>query len=335
MRFAKRVTYLLPVLAIALSACAGATPSQVADKNSDFFVALPRVVIDINDAGQPSVAGITPDTIKSLSLGNLDLTQYAVPKDWVDYFKSTGTQHVELAFNGDGMFIYANGKQLPHVAFNEESVANLSDMTGTMAKDFIDPAYQGYIPLIQRFLPLARRLGLNMVVRFPHSGAEVALRDPAVAMGAADEKPGSGAVAVRVVVNYDAQGVPSVAGISADDLGQLLGGYDIYAIKLDPAFIQMLQSKGIQHISMRSEKDGLALAVNDKPLPSLMCDADCLKNTSGLVSTLNTYDGMGQINELVSKFGPELHNVNAEIALRFPKAPGAKSIALPFGSAVN
>jgi|GEM_PF-1106016 len=332
MRFAKRITTLLPVLAIVLTACSGSQAAQVADKNSDFFIALPRVVVDINDAGQPAIAGITPDTVKSLTLGNLDLTQYAVPKDWVDYFKSTGTQHVELAFNGDGMFIYANGKQLPHVAFNEESVANLSDVTGTMAKDFIDPAYQGYIPLIQRFLPLARRLGLNLVVRFPHAGTEVPLRDTSAANATANDKPGSGAVAVRVVVNYDANGVPSVAGISADDLGQLLGGYDIYSIKLDPSFVKMLQDKGIQHISMRSEADGLALAVNDKPLPSLMCSAECLQNTSGLVSTLNTYPGMGQINDLVSKFGPELHNVNAEIALRFPKAPGAKAIALPFGA---
>lgn len=333
MRFARRITYLLPMLAIVLSACSGAQPAQVADKDSDFFIALPRVVIDVNDAGQPSIAGITPDTVKSLTLGNLDLTQYAIPQDWVQYFKSTGTQHVELAFNGDGMFIYANGKQLPHVAFNEESVTNLSDVAGTLGKDFIDPAYQGYIPLIQRFLPLARRLGLNLVVRFPHEGAEVALRDPAAPMASA-EQPGSGAVAVRVVVNYDDQGVPSVAGISVKDL-EALTGYDLYGLKLDPSFIKMMEDKGIQHVSLRSEADGLALAVNDKPLPSLMCNADCLKNSSDLISTLNTYDGMGPINELVSKFGPELHNVNAELALRFPNAPGSQRIPLPFGSSVN
>ncbi len=332
MRFAKRVTYLLPVMAIVLSACGGAQASQVADKDSDFFVALPRVVVDIDDAGKPSIAGISTDTIQSLS--GVDMSQYAVPKDWVDYFKSTGTQHVELAFNGNGMFIYGNGKQLPHVAFNEESVANLADVAGTVGKDFLLPEYQGYIPLVQRFLPLARRLGLNLVIRFPYQGTEVPLRDPNAPMAANAAKPSDAAAQVRIVVNYDDQGVPSVAGISVKDL-EALTGYDIYGLKLDPGFVQMLTSKGIQHISMRSEPGGLALQVNDKALPSLMCDADCLKNSSDLISTLNTYEGMGQVNQLVSKFGPELKSINAELALRFPVPPGSSTVPLPFGSSVN
>jgi hypothetical protein len=334
MKFAKRVTYVIPVLAILLSACAASQPAAVADKeNSDFYVALPRVVVDIDDQGKPSIAGITPETISSLSGGQLDLSQFAVPADYLNWLKSTDTQHVELAFNGDGAYIYANGKQLPHVGLTDDAVKNLGDVAGNLGGAFIDPSYAGYIPLVQKFLPLARRLGLNMVVRLPHAGAEIPLRDPA-AVPVASDKPGTGAVAVRVVVTYDQDGVPSVAGISAKDL-EALTGYDLYGLKLDPAFVKLLTDRGVQHISMRSENDGLALAVNDKPLPSLNCSADCLKNAASMISTLNTYPGMEQINELVSKFGPELHNVNAELALRFPAAPGSTAIPLPFGSAVN
>jgi hypothetical protein len=333
MRFAKRVTYLIPVLAITLAACSGAQASQVADKDSDFYVALPRVVVDIDDQGMPSIAGITPDMIKSLSLGTVDLSQYAVPKDWLDYLKSTNTQHVELGFNGDGAFIYANGKQLPHIALSDESVNGVGEVVGTLAPAFIDPAYAGYIPFVQKFLPLARRLGLNLVVRLPRSAGagEIPLRDPSAPAAASPAKTGDGAVQVRTVITYDENGVPSIAGISASDLEQLTG-YDMYMLKLDPAFVKLLQDRGIQHISMRSEGDGLALAVNDKPLPSLVCSADCLKNSSELIGTLNTYPGMEQINELVQKFGPELTNVNAELALRFPPAPGSQRIPLPFGS---
>lgn len=334
MKIAKRVTYLLPVFAIVLAACGAAQPAQVADKDSDFFVALPRVVVDVDEAGQPSIAGITPETLNSLSGGQLDLSQFSVPKDWLDYFKSTGTQHVELAFNGDGAFIYANGKQLPHVGLNDEAINNLGEVAGQLGPAFVDPAYAGYIPFVQKFLPLARRLGLNLVVRFPQSGGEsIALRDPAAPMQGTDD-PGSGAVQVRIVVTYDENGVPSIAGISAKDL-EALTGYDLYGLKLDPAFVKMLTDRGVQHVSMRSEGTGLALAVNDKALPTFMCNADCLKNAADVVGLFNTYPGMEQINQLVKQFGPELHNVNAELALRFPAAPGSSAIPLPFGSAVN
>lgn len=336
MRLAKRVTYLLPVLAIALTACAGATPSKVADKNSDFYLALPRVVVDIDKDGKPSIAGVTPDTVKSLSMGNLDLTAYTVPADYLAWLKSTDTQHVELAFNGDGLFVYANGKPLPHISLSDESVTNLGSVAGTMT-DIFAPGYEGYMPLVERFLPLARRLGLNLVVRLPRAEgvAEIPLRDPNAADTPDDLKPRENSpVQVRIVVTYDDKGVPSVAGISADDL-QAMTGFDMTMLKLDPNFVAQLRAKGVQHISIKSMGDGLALAVNDKPLPTFVCNEDCLKNTAGLITTLNTYPGMEQINELVSRFGPELRSVNAELALRFPMAPGSQRIPLPFNITVN
>jgi len=335
MKIAKRVTYVIPVLAILLSACAASQPAAVADKeNSDFYVALPRVVVDIDDQGKPSIAGITPEMINSLSGGQMDMSQFAVPADYLNWLKSTDTQHLELAFNGDGAFVFANGKQLPHIGLSDEAVTNLGDVAGNLGGAFIDPAYAGYIPLVQKFLPLARRLGLNLVVRIPHGGAEIPLRDPSAPLTAPAASNGEKAAQVRVVVNYDDQGVPSIAGISAKDL-EALTGYDLYGLKLDPAMVGLLRDRGIQHVSIRSENDGLALMVNDKALPTFACSADCLKNTAEVISTLNTYPGMEQINELVAKFGPELQNLNAELALRFPAAPGSNVIPLPFGSAVN
>lgn len=336
MRLAKRVTYLLPVLAIALSACAGATPSKVADKNSDFYLALPRVVLDIDKDGKPSIAGVTPEMVKSLSLGNLDLTQYTVPADYLAWLQSTNTQNVELAFNGDGLFTYVNGKPLPHVSLSDESVTNAGSVAGTVTSMFA-PGYEGYMPMIERFLPLARRLGLNLVVRLPRAegATEIPLRDPNAADTPDNLKPQENSpVQVRIVVTYDENGVPSIAGISADDL-QAMTGYDMTMLKLDPNLIAQLKDKGVQHLSIKSMGDGLALAVNDKPLPTFVCNEDCLKNTSSLISGLNTYPGMEQINELITRFGPELRNVNAELALRFPQAPGSQRIPLPFNIAVN
>ncbi|MFC1464875.1 MAG: hypothetical protein ACFLMY_08505 [Candidatus Brachytrichaceae bacterium NZ_4S206] len=328
MKFAKRVSLLIPALALALSAC-GAPAAEV-DRNSDFFLALPRIEVALDDNGTPSIAGISPELLNTLTFGQLDLSQFAIGKDWVDYLKSTGVQHIELAFNGKGAYIYANGKQLPSISLSEESVSNIGDVAESVTPIFA-PGYEGYAALAKRFLPLARSLGLGLVIRVPSTGApEIPLRDPK-APPAPAAAPGEDSVQVRIVIDYDQNGVPSVAGISAAELEQMFG-LDLTMVKLDANFVRALIDRGVQHISMRSEGDGLALAFNDKPLPNLVCDGSCLKNTSEVIVALNTYPEFSQINTLVEKFGPTLSSVNAEIALRFPPAPGSQRIPLPFGS---
>jgi hypothetical protein len=329
MKFAKRVSLLIPALALMLSAC-GAPAAEV-DRNSDFFLALPRIEVALDDNGTPSIAGLSPDMIRTLTFGTLDLSQFAIGKDWVDYLKSTGVQHIELAFHGKGAFIYANGKQLPSIRLSEESLSTVGDVAETVTGMFA-PGYEGYASLAKRFLPLARSLGLGLVIRVPSTGApEIPLRDPKAPAPAAPATPGDDSVQVRVVVDYDQNGVPSVAGISVSELEQMFG-VDLTMLKLDPAFTRAMIDRGIQHVSMRSEGDGLALAFNDKPLPNLVCDDNCLKNTSEVIVALNTYPEFSQINELVKMFGPTLSSVNAELALRFPPAPGSQRIPLPFGS---
>lgn len=326
MKFTKRISLLIPALALMLSACGA--PSAEVDRNSDFFLALPRVEVTLDQNGVPSIAGLSPDLVRTLTLGSVDLSQFAVPKDWVDYLTSTGVQHIELAFGGNGAFIYANGKQLPHIAFNEETVSNVGDVA-EVATSMFAPGFEGYAALAKRFLPLARNLGLGLVVRLPSTGAaEIPLRDPKAPMTAA-APPGDPAVLARIVINYDTNGVPALAGISVAELEQMFG-VDLTMLKLDPGFVRMLMDKGIQHISIRSEGAGMALAFNDKPLPNLMCDADCLQNTAQVIAALNTYPEFSQFNQLIEKFGPELKSVNAELALRFPPAPGSQTIPLPF-----
>ncbi len=329
MKFVKRVSLLIPALAIALSAC-GAPAAEV-DRNSDFFLALPRIEVALDDNGTPSIAGLSPELLNTLTFGQLDLNQFAIGKDWVDYLKSTGVQHIELAFHGKGAFIYANGRQLPSIRLTEEAVSNIGDVAESVTPIFA-PGFEGYAALAKRFLPLARSLGLGLVIRVPSTGApEIPLRDPKAPAPAAPATPGEASVQVRVVIDYDQNGVPSVAGISASELEQMFG-LDLTTVKLDPNFVRALIDRGIQHVSMRSEGDGLALAFNDKPLPNLVCDQNCLKNTSEVIVALNTYPEFSQINTLIEKFGPTLASVNAEIALRFPPAPGAQRIPLPFAS---
>ncbi|MFN3705894.1 MAG: hypothetical protein ACK4WM_07865, partial [Thermoflexales bacterium] len=112
-------------------------------------------------------------------------------------------------------------------------------------------------------------------------------------------------------------------------------GIDLSLLYLDPGWVKLMMDRGIQHFSLRSEKDGLTLAVNDKPLPNLMCDAECLLNTSKVIGRLNTYPELQDFNPIIEQFGPQLSQVSVELAVRFPPAPGAKRIPLPFESLVE
>jgi hypothetical protein len=329
MKLTQRISFFVPALALALAAC-GAPAAEV-DRSGDFYLALPRVEIALDDNGTPSIAGLSPEAVRTLTFGLVDLSLYSVGKDWVNYLKSTGVQHIELAFNGKGAFIYVNSKQLPSIRLSDESISTIADVAEPVTS-ILAPGFEGYASLAKRFLPLARSLGLGLVIRVPSNGAPaIPLRDPKATAPAPTAKPGDDSVLVRLVVDYDKNGVPSVAGISATEIEQLFG-LDLTLIKLDPNFVRQLMDKGIQHISMRSEGDGMALALNDKPLPNLVCNEDCLKNTSEVFVTLNTYPEFSILNDLVKQFGPTLSSVNAELALRFPPAPGSQRIPLPFGS---
>ncbi len=334
MKAVKRISFFLPAVALALASCA---PAAEVDRSGDFYLSLPRVEVQLADnGGITSVAGFSPEAIRTLSFGLVDVSQYGVEKGIVDWLKSTDTQHVELAFNGRGAFIFVNGKALPHVAFSSESVSTVGDLAGTLTGAFL-PEFEVYGTLARRFLPLARSLGLNLVIRLPKQpGApDIPLRDPsAPAMSASqDETPTYSAMA-RLVVTYDENGVPSVADISAAEVQQLFG-IDLSLLRLDPSLVKVMMDRGIQHFSIRSEKSGLALAVNDKPLPNLMCDADCLVNTSQVIGRLNTYPELQDFNPIIEQFGPQLRQVSVELAVRFPLAPGAKRIPLPFESMVE
>ena len=122
-----------------------------------------------------------------------------------------------------------------------------------------------------------------------------------------------------------ANGVPSVAGLSSADL-EALTGLSMAQLNLDPTMIKTMTELGIQHISMRTDKDGLLLGVNDKPLPSIVWNDQYLNNGAELFTALNTYAGMDDVNKMVKQLLPSLQQANIELALRFPLAPGAQKL---------
>ena len=90
--------------------------------------------------------------------------------------------------------------------------------------------------------------------------------------------------------------------------------------------IKTMTELGIQHISMRTDKDGLLLGVNDKPLPSIVWNDQYLNNGAELFTALNTYAWYGRCEQDGEAVVAEPAAGEHQLALRFPLAPGAQKL---------
>jgi hypothetical protein len=320
------------ITAIVLAACSGKPATQIGDKDSDFMIALPRIEVNIDNDGNPSFAGISPKLIEFATGGQVKLEQFRMDKSWVDYLVSTNTQHIELLHKDDGVYMWMNNKRLPNLAFTKDSIGNIGEVLDKAGNFEAYGMNRQQLDVVRRFLPFINRIGLNVLIKFPMKGGEkeIAARDVTQPIAPAPTaKKEDASTMVRVVVNYDQTGEPSIAGLSAADVENVFG-IQLYNLRLQPEFVAQMSKQNVQHISIRSHGEGLALSVNDMALPDLQCDAECLSNTADTLATLNTYPDLQQYNEPIKAFAPYIRNVNAEFALKFPLAPGSQAIPVPF-----
>jgi hypothetical protein len=78
---------------------------------------LPRIVVDIDKEGNPSIAGISPIALGFLGI---DPNQFKLPKDTVDKLVDSNLQHAELLFRKDGLYWWANGKPLVPLSCDDQ-----------------------------------------------------------------------------------------------------------------------------------------------------------------------------------------------------------------------
>lgn len=322
----RRLYWLIPLLLLTmvLAGC-GDRPTEVAEQEGGFLLALPRIVIDIDSNGVPSVAGVSADTLKSLTFNQLDLTWLRMDPAYVNWFTETNLQHLEVVHKNDGLFLFANNSPLPHLGWTGESLT----ATGSLMSDFnlLDARTSR---LVQLAIPFIQRIGLDFTIRFPvgASADVIPLRSPGEAMAEMAEQASSGIAQVRIHVDYDRNGVPSVLSVSTQDLEDALG-MSLRQAQLPPETIAMLMDAGVQHITVRTAADGLLLWVNGTALPHLVWSDEHLTNGADLYGQLYYTDAYMLSREAASTLLPLVNDIDGEIVLRFPRAAGAEAIPLP------
>ena len=171
----KTVLVLLTIAGLILAGCGPAVIPQNTQTESgeQFVLALPQLVIDFDAAGNPSIMGMdlaAAGTMIGQDLSGMSLNNiYVAPGiKLVDSLMAANVQTIELRQTGDGVAVLVNGKTLPHIAWTDESLKQMTDVAAMFNVQGLD--------LLKKVLPIVRRLGVNVVLRIPPRPALRSLR---------------------------------------------------------------------------------------------------------------------------------------------------------------
>lgn len=312
----KSLFLLLVVTVLVLSACGPAmTPSTSSKTQSGetFMLAMGRLEIAFDKDGNPTVLGMKLSDVGKM-IGQ-DLSFVRLEPSYVTWMTNTNIQHIEMRQTGDGLALLVNGKPMPHIAWNDDTLNRAMDLAIVFA-----PGNENLLNVIRKFLPIISRLGLDVVLRFPlQPGAKtIEVADPSVAMAKVNPSKDAASFILKFEVRYDQQGVPAILGISGSDFA----GTGL-PLAIDGTVLKRLQSSNVQHVEFRTKPEGMFIYLNGEPLPSLAWDKQLLKSAAEVYAQMNPGSPViPGVNWLV----PVLDSLDIGVMTRFPLGPGAKEI---------
>jgi hypothetical protein len=306
--------WLLLVVALLLAGCGSGAAVQTAETGTAggeiFQVALPRLVVDVDAEGNPSVLGINPSLLQFFGV---DTSAMKVPPETVQQMVDAGIQHIEIASVGDRIMFFVNGKPMPHLGWSAESLPRALDV----ADVFMDVQNS---QMIRQLLPLITRLGLDVVLRFPRGdAAEIAMID---ANEAKQFQPtpntDPAGMIIKFEAKFDEQGRPGLLGLSADDLATM--GVN-FALPADT--LARVQANNLQTVEFQTDPAGAIIYTNGEPLPTLNWDTQLLANLMEVVRSLAKDS---ELLPLLEQVVPYLDRADVGIMVHFPIAAGQEPI---------
>ncbi len=256
----------LLLILVALAGCAprvGAGETSRAAGPDDLVVDLPSIALDVAEDGSLSLAGIPlADLAGSLGVP----ADLALPANLLGPLTSAGVQHLQIVNQPDGLALLVNGIEIPSLGWSGDALAGIGNLMPDQ-------------PALARLLPLLTQLGVGVTLNLPVAeGVErapltVAATETGAAALAAAQESFVGAVGtvpqITVPILYNSDGTWSMGGISGDELVNLTGQAFWSELNLTPANIQAAAAAGIKTFDLSMDADGVHIAINDAPLPSI------------------------------------------------------------------
>lgn len=324
---------LLSVAVIALAGCAprafsGANASQAAP--DALVVDLPALVIDIDNAGQPSIGNVPLSQLgATFAPGVLD--SLVVPSDIVSLMTESNIQHLQIDNTPNGLLLLVNGEPIPSVKWDGQILSETAGLINQLGAG---------VPVLEKLLPVVTNLGIGAIVRFPMQAGVEAIptyvesgEAALVAQQAQDEFLASVGTppTITLPVFYDAEGGWRVGDLSDSEWTNLTG-LPFQAARLQPAMIESIINSGITEVSFFTNEEGLHLSINGRALPYIgWADGEInhlldVGEQLGLWNTLADQGmNMGEVMGLVETLLPAVQSTSTNINVYFPGSVAAAS----------
>lgn len=314
----RSVLVLLVIVGMLLAGCGPAMVPAAAPETATgevFVIGLPRIVLAVDAQGKIGLEGFPIDDILSVVGMANPLSGFAIDPFYPTWMTNANIQHIELRTTGAGVALLANGIPMPHVAWNDESLQQTADLA---------PLFLLQAEMVKKFIPVISRMGLSVAVKFPlKEGAEaIPFASDEVALAAAAPEEGPASAVVQFEIKYDEAGVPSILGISAQDLAAL----GIQApLALAPQYLDLMKANNIQNMQLHHQGDGLYVYINGTPLPNVVWDKNMLGAAVDVFAQLYPTLPADQVG-LIKEFVPMLTSADVAVMVHFPLASGAEPI---------
>lgn len=138
----------------------GAVAEMAASEASPSIVFKAEVSYD--NTGVPTLKGFDYSAAQLAEMSGIPaLNMVALPPALIAQMQALNIQHVEIRSRSNGIFIYVNGMEMPHLAWND---ALLADSAGLYAQ--MNPG-SPLIELVNFLAPALAAADVNMIVNFP------------------------------------------------------------------------------------------------------------------------------------------------------------------------
>jgi len=286
----KRVLTFFVILLVALSvsACAASGMTRT-------LFNLPSIPLRIQPDGGATIYGLPVPSNGPI-----------FPLDVLEQVQAANIQKIETRIGNNGVHIYSNGKQLPYIAWDDDSVATLQDLIRSMPDQIPNAAD------IAELLPSIRSVGTGVTLHFPPGEGQEALNIPdwegeTTIEAQAPEEPTLGPFTVGSLA-FDENGMATIEGVPAADLG--VAGLP----QLDEATLGLLQGLGADQIDVSVKHDGLKIMLGDKPLPSIIYNDSSLQEVLAIADpVLDDPDTMSLLNDVVPMLSGADINLNVSL----------------------
>jgi hypothetical protein len=215
----------------------------------------------------------------------------------IQQLQAANIQKLEIRLGYNGIHVYANGEDLPYIAWNDQSVETLKEIIPQLPS----------LPngsLIARFLSFPRRVGLGVALNLPLAAGATALDIPKWQgeTSVAEETGDIGDLNTPIIqagLVYDQNGVPSVDGMLISEIEQAFGMS--LPLTLNPNTMAILDALNAETLQVTTHPNGINITLNDKPLPGIAYDKDYLTRAINLAGPFLPVPSVSELlqNEIV------------------------------------